>query len=79
MLWYRLKNGQLAEGTLYNQTLSRHCRLHNFSKLKQLKEKDQPFFMAVGFLKPHLPFIAPQKYWDPYDREQIQLPDKGWA
>ena len=35
---------------------------------------DQPFFLAVGFLKPHLPFNAPKKYWDLYDRDQIELP-----
>ena len=33
--------------------------------------KDQPFFLAVGFLKPHLPFIAPKKYWDLYRRDEI--------
>jgi iduronate 2-sulfatase len=38
-------------------------------------QPDQPFFMAVGFLKPHLPFNAPQKYWDLYRPEDIQLPD----
>lgn len=39
------------------------------------KQPDQPFFLAVGFLKPHLPFCAPQKYWDLYDRQQVHLPD----
>jgi len=41
-------------------------------KLKQLQDK--PFFLAVGFLKPHLPFNAPKKYWDMYDPEQLPLP-----
>ncbi len=36
---------------------------------------DQPFFMAVGFLKPHLPFNAPQKYWDMYNADSIPMPD----
>lgn len=34
----------------------------------------QPFFLAVGFWKPHGPFNAPKKYWDLYEREQIPLP-----
>jgi len=42
--------------------------------LKKLKDKDQPFFLAVGFLKPHLPFNAPQKYWDLYPEETVSLP-----
>lgn len=42
--------------------------------LSQLAKQDQPFFLAVGFLKPHLPFVAPQKYWDLYDPESIDLP-----
>ena len=43
-------------------------RLHAF------KQKDQPFFLAVGFLKPHLPFVVPKKYWDLYDPNTIPLP-----
>ncbi len=45
------------------------------SDLKKLKEKNQPFFLAVGFMKPHLPFNAPAKYWDLYKHEDISLPE----
>lgn len=37
--------------------------------------KDHPFFLAAGFYKPHLPFVAPKKYWDLYKREDIRLAD----
>ena len=43
------------------------------SKLKELKKKGQPFFMGVGFFKPHLPFNAPKKYWNLYHRDSIPL------
>ncbi|MCA9070975.1 MAG: sulfatase, partial [Planctomycetaceae bacterium] len=43
--------------------------------LKDLKQKKQPFFLAVGFWKPHAHFNAPKKYWDLYKRENIQPPD----
>ena len=39
--------------------------------LERLKDKDQPFFMALGYYRPHLPFVAPKKYWDLYDRDKI--------
>ena len=37
------------------------------------KKPKQPLFLALGFKKPHLDFIAPKKYWDLYDRENIKL------
>lgn len=40
--------------------------------------KDAPFFLAVGFWKPHAPFNAPRKYWDLYDRSKLPtlVPDR---
>ena len=42
--------------------------------LQKLKISGKPFLLAVGFLKPHLPFNAPKKYWDYYDFDKIKLP-----
>ncbi|MFM1767985.1 MAG: hypothetical protein RJA22_514 [Verrucomicrobiota bacterium] len=43
-------------------------RLREFSR-----QPNQPFFLALGFRKPHLPFVAPAKYWDLYDPARIAL------
>lgn len=39
----------------------------------KLSAAKEPFFMAVGFHKPHLPFVAPRKYWNMYNREEMPL------
>jgi len=54
-------DGRLAEKTIRD--------------LRRLKRLDKPFFLAAGFYKPHLPFIAPKKYWNLYDHADIRLPD----
>jgi len=40
--------------------------------LEKLSRSGQPFFLAVGFFKPHLPFNAPKSYWDLYDPEVFE-------
>jgi len=54
-------DGQIADRTI--------------ADLHRLAREGKPFFLAAGFIKPHLPFNAPKKYWDYYDRDQIALAD----
>ncbi|MFO7575713.1 MAG: sulfatase [Bacteroidales bacterium] len=44
--------------------------------LKEAKANDQPFFVAVGFKKPHAPFCAPKKYWDIYNDTVFTITDR---
>ncbi len=50
---------------LYTQTA--------LKQLNDLENGNQPWFLAVGYQRPHLPFVAPKKYWDLYDRDKIEL------
>ena len=45
------------------------------STIEELRDRDNPFFLAVGLLKPHLPFNAPKRYWDLYRAEEMRLPE----
>jgi iduronate 2-sulfatase len=45
--------------------------------IQQRKGKAEPFFLAVGFVRPHVPFVAPKKYFAPFlPYEKLQLPEK---
>ena len=41
------------------------------TQLSALKKEEKPWFLAVGLIKPHLPFTAPQKYWDLYEGKKL--------
>ena len=48
--------------------------LKTIRDLKKMKAQEKSFFLVAGFLKPHLPFNAPAKYWEMYDRSKITPP-----
>ncbi len=46
------------------------------------KQHDKPFFLAVGFVRPHVPLVAPAAYYEPYPQGEVELPsqlDGDWA
>lgn len=43
--------------------------------LTRLSKTEEPFYMGLGYFRPHLPFAVPKKYWDMYDPDKMPLPD----
>ena len=79
--WYRENRGQEGggRGPAYEWPEVPDNAYHDgmmtdmaIEKLSGLKNSDHPFFMAVGYKKPHLPFNAPKKYWDMYGENDIK-------
>ena len=48
-------------------------------KLRQAANESNPFFIAVGFQKPHLPFLAPEEFYSWYPEEDIYLPENPYV
>ncbi|MFW6155153.1 MAG: sulfatase [Planctomycetota bacterium] len=48
-------------------------------ELDRLAGRERPFFLAVGFHKPHLPFNAPKRYWNLYDPAKLDLAPNPFA
>lgn len=42
------------------------------------QKKNEPFFLAVGFFRPHTPYVAPKKYFDLYPLDKIKIPSTNW-
>ena len=63
--------GDVPDDTYADGQLANHA----IKKLRALSAKDEPFFLAVGFVKPHLPFVAPGRYFENYPVSGVTMPD----
>ncbi len=76
---YRVKADQSTEkgpeGVDDDGYVDGQIALDAIDKLNDFKDRSEPFFLSVGFKKPHLPFIAPKKYWDLYNLNNIAVSD----
>lgn len=62
-----------------NDLLDGDTATNALAALRELAAKpDQPFFLAVGFANPHVPWVAPKKYWDLYNEAELKLPDNQY-
>ena len=61
----------VADNAYYDGQIADHA----VADLHELANDAEPFFLAAGFLKPHLPFNAPKRYWDYYRRKDISPAD----
>ncbi|MEM7397071.1 MAG: sulfatase, partial [Verrucomicrobiota bacterium] len=59
------RDADYADGRVAAETIKR---------LEAAKKRNEPFFMVSGFVRPHLPFSAPKRYWDLYDPAQLPMP-----
>lgn len=74
----------LASGPAYeNADVPDHAYIDGYETLRAIesmkrmaKTPEKPFFLALGFRKPHLNWTAPKKYWDLYDRKKIPLSEQ---
>jgi arylsulfatase A-like enzyme len=71
--WYSSVNGRPVEITDLPDDQFRDGRTALKAIEVMRRVKDKPFFLAVGFVKPHLPFACPKKYWDYYKESDIEM------
>ncbi|ELU09360.1 hypothetical protein CAPTEDRAFT_171703 [Capitella teleta] len=74
--WYAVPEAERQAHPLPDDQIAEHA----INKIKELaKDPSQPFFLAVGFHKPHLPFIFPEKFMDLYPSDRVNVPDNIYA
>jgi len=68
LCWGALEREDMPEGKMFDELISEWA-------VEKLQEKhEKPFFLAVGFVRPHVPYTAPKEYFDLYDLDKIKIP-----
>ena len=77
--WYAVNETEAELYPLLDDQTATHA-IQMLNKLApQARHGDQPFFLAVGFHKPHLPFLFPEKFLEYYPMSDIRLPENPYA
>lgn len=63
-----LDEEDMPEGKMYDEFIADYA----IDRLKE--DHTKPFFLSVGFVRPHVPYTAPRKYFDMYDRNKVKIP-----
>lgn len=63
-----LDSEDIPEGKMYDELIA------DYAIEKLQSDHNSPFFLSVGFVRPHVPYTAPRKYFDIYDRDALELP-----
>jgi iduronate 2-sulfatase len=64
-----LDRDDMPEGKMFDELIA------EWAVEKLNEEHDKPFFMAVGFVRPHVPYTAPKEFFDLYDLDKIKIPE----
>jgi iduronate 2-sulfatase len=65
------ENADVADGAYADGRIA----AEGIKRLQSYNKSGEPFFLTLGFTKPHLPFCAPKKYWELYNRAELPIPE----
>jgi len=70
------ENPEVADEAYADGRVAAEAVLRLQTAERRLRDGGAPFFMAVGFVRPHLPFSAPRKYWDLHVADRLPQPQR---
>ena len=69
LCWGALERDDMPGGRMFDELIA------DWACDRLIEDHDDPFFLAVGFVRPHVPYTAPKEYFDLYDLDKILIPE----